>query len=495
MPNAECNPISEVEGPTPSPGKERLERAEIAFLVAMTAAAFLVRLWPVWQVHFWDEAVYLQNAEVICCGKLNYSELSSRPPLLSLLFAGVFRLWHSVYAASILVALLNALGPLFLYLGGRRLVGRVGAGIAALLLAFSPFFVAGDTGNSLLTDSPALTLVLVSLWLVLAAVEHPSVVGFVAAGLVSSLAVLMRFASLPTIALLSLLLLRADRWFRAALQFGAGFAIGICPYLLWSRIRYGGFLATLQRGWANVAGSTEPAAYYVRNFDKVFPWITAAGLVLWLAGRIVGKLKWKRGMAIISPDPEERKNPRWSGAFLWLWALVLLAYFSALTHKELRYIIPLAPPLFLLAGDGLKMLLPKTDLRVRAVGALVLAAALAYSFAPILGRFRGPFVSPFISEEKEVADFLDSKAPKGSALYTGFNYPVFGYYTHLPTHVLLPGDFYKSFPHNMPADGYLIVYKQMDTEPNLDWVDSNPHFQRYQEFPSLVVFEYRTSRN
>src|ERR1041385_7650304 len=89
---------------------------EAVLLFLLVAAAFIVRLWPVWKVHFWDEAVYLQNAEVICCGKLNYSELDSRPPLLSLLFAGAFKLWHSAYAASILTAALNALGPLVLYL-------------------------------------------------------------------------------------------------------------------------------------------------------------------------------------------------------------------------------------------------------------------------------------------------------------------------------------------------------------------------------------------
>src|SRR6266404_7516595 len=87
---------------------------ESAFVILLVAGAFIVRLWPMSQAHFWDEAVYLQNAEVICCGKTNYSELSSRPPLLSILFAAAFLLWHHVYAASVLTALLNAAGPLFL---------------------------------------------------------------------------------------------------------------------------------------------------------------------------------------------------------------------------------------------------------------------------------------------------------------------------------------------------------------------------------------------
>ena len=93
--------------------------AEFAFLVLLVAAAFLLRLWPISRGHFWDEAVYLQDAEVICCGKINYSELDSRPPLLSLLFDAMFLVWHSAFAANVATALLNALGPAFLYLGGR----------------------------------------------------------------------------------------------------------------------------------------------------------------------------------------------------------------------------------------------------------------------------------------------------------------------------------------------------------------------------------------
>jgi hypothetical protein len=78
---------------------------ECAFVVLLVAAAFVLRLWGLSKAHFWDETVYLQNAQVICCGKTNYSELGSRPPLLSLIFAGVFLLWHNVYAASIATAL------------------------------------------------------------------------------------------------------------------------------------------------------------------------------------------------------------------------------------------------------------------------------------------------------------------------------------------------------------------------------------------------------
>src|SRR5512142_3503348 len=101
----------------------RQRLVEYAFLLVLVAGAFVLRVWPLSNVHFWDEAVYLQNAEVICCEKTNYSELDSRPPLLSLIFAAVFLLWHHIYAAAIVTALLNALAPVLLYLSSRTIVG------------------------------------------------------------------------------------------------------------------------------------------------------------------------------------------------------------------------------------------------------------------------------------------------------------------------------------------------------------------------------------
>jgi len=210
----------------------RLIILESTFVLLLVGFAFVLRVWPLSKVHFWDEAVYLQNAEVICCGKATYSELDRRPPLLSLIFAAVFLLWHHVYAACIAAALLNSLGPALLYVSGRMLAGRIPAAIASLLLAFSPFFVgifptgfvSDDTGNSLLSDSPALTLILLSFWLLLRALRQQTDLRFACAGFVLALTVLMRFASLSSVGVLSLLVLAADRPGRAALTCGPGFA-------------------------------------------------------------------------------------------------------------------------------------------------------------------------------------------------------------------------------------------------------------------------------
>ncbi len=332
--------------------KRRFEVVECAFLVLLFVGALLVRLWGLSKMHGWDENVYLQNALLICCGKNNYNEIDSRPPLLSLLFAGAFRLWRSDYAAWILTATLNALGPIFLYLGGRKLVSRAAAAIAVLLLAFTLFFVSVlppsssgftsfPTGHSLLSDCPALTLILLALWLLLCALERDSILLFTAAGFELALAVLMRFPSLASVGVLSLLLLWARRPLRSILFCAAGFIVGIAPYLFWSRYRYGGYLATFFSGWLNFDGERESIFYYLKWSGVIFSWVALAGLLLWVILRVWQTLKPTSNVdRPISSEGSLRLRFLGNEGFLLLWALTLMIVFSSLSHKEPRYVIP-----------------------------------------------------------------------------------------------------------------------------------------------------------
>ena len=469
--------------------------AELAFLVLLVAAAFLLRLWPISRGHFWDEAVYLQDAEVICCGKINYSELDSRPPLLSLLFAAMFLVWHSAIAANIATALLNALGPVFLYLGGRVFLRRAAAALASLLLACLPFFVGvfGDaTGNTLLSDSPALTLILLSFWLLLRALHKQTDLRFASAGFVLGLAVLMRFPSLASVAVLLPLVHGASRWWRAALACGTGFAAAVGPYLCWSRLRYGGFLTTFRNGWSNFEGPGEPFLYYVNNFTRVFTWLTVTGLVLWILERL-WKGRGRKRRPIATAVPSERGPSANLDAFLWFWAAAILLSFNSVHHKETRYILPLAPPLLLLAGSGLSVLLRGRGMMVRTAGIAMLAGSLLYTFLFSFARLRSPLINEENSEEMDVANFLNITVPPGTVLYANFNYPVFAYYTNFPVYRLPeePSEIYDALNH-LPTDGLLIAYKdnKFIQDPRLDWLDANRHFQRWRAFPSLLIYRY-----
>jgi 4-amino-4-deoxy-L-arabinose transferase-like glycosyltransferase len=473
---------------------------EFAFVFLLAAAAFVLRVWGLSKMHFWDENVYLQNAEVICCGKNNYSELSSRPPLLSILFAGAFLIWNSVYAAAIVTALVNALGPVALYFSGRMIVGRKAAGIGAMLLAFSPFFlgvfppeatgfISDDTGNSLLSDSPALTLILVAFWLMLLALRRQTSLRFAVAGFVLGLSVLMRFGSLSSVGMISLLALAADKRWRAVPATAAGFALSVGPYLCWSLIYYGGFLATFRNGWENFEGPGESPFYFVTNFGFIFSWVALAGLILWL-------FQWGWEQWAPSSTTAGSKRPRTLELYLWFWALVVFCFFSVLRHKEPRYGMPVAAPLFILAGAGLGVLLERRTVVVRSSGAAILAAALTVSFLPLRHRLHSSFIQHDVSDEMLLSEFMDKNLPPSTIVYSNFNYPDYGFYSHMQISVLPERgpELFENLNH-LPGDGYFVAYKRTpdnpDPEPPLAWLDANPHFHRAYELPTVVLYQYR----
>jgi hypothetical protein len=150
--------------------------------------------------------------------------------------------------------------------------------------------------------------------------------------------------------------------------------------------------------------------------------------------------------------------------------------------------------LLLLAGIGLSRLPLASRRDVRVAGTVLLVGALTYTFLPDRQRFEDSFVDDEVSEDQEVSGFLNQNLPPGTVLYSNFNYPVFAWYTNLPVHQLPESGptLYDALNH-LPGDGIVIAYKPSDeiAEPRLEWLDSNPHFRRFREFPALVLYEHR----
>ena len=485
-------------------------RLEWACVVLLVAAAFLIRLWGMTKMHFWDENVYLLNAEYFGFGKAGYMEIASRPPLLSLLFAGTFKVWRSDYAAQILAAALNALAPAFLYFAGRKTLGKTAAAIAALLLAFGPFFVGvmPDEGvgflpycdtTKLLTDCPALTLIALSLWLTVRALENQTDMRFACAGFCFACAVLMRFGSLATVGVLALLALAAGKPMRAAAACAAGFIAGMAPYLCWSRIHYGGFFATFRNGWSSLNGPTQPFLYYAQHLPQLISWTAVAGLAI-CAVRGIMNIPGREGRSQPENDFNaafEKNRKRWVG-FLWLWAFVILVFFSSLSHKELRYALPLVPPLLLLAGAGLSALVESRRTMIRRAGTVALVAAMLAALWPSHHRFDTGFFDHSESDEMVAAEFLRQNVPASAKLYTNQNYPDLAWYTGMATSALPEGGGALAQALNkLPNDAILIAYRENDSdgspaEPLISSLDVNPRFTRFKEFDNIVLYKCRS---
>lgn len=478
---------------------ERKARLWIGLLLLFTGA-FVVRIWGVTLCHYWDEFVYLQNAQVICCGKANYSELSYRPPLISLIYAGVYLVWHSIYAACIVAALINALAPVFLYLAGRLSVGRLPAAIGAVLLAFAPFFIgifpdgfdSDDTGNSLLTDSPALTLVLLGFWLLLRALGRESNRRFALAGFVLALSILMRFGSLPSVGMLLVLPFLAARRWKATIACGAGLLAGLAPYLVWSRLAYGSFLFTLRAGWVNVEGPTNSFFYYLKNSCTIFSPVAVLGLLLFAAYQLWRLLRERpcRFRTVAGSSPTVLQT------YLWLWLLLGLLFFGLIPHKEPRYVLPLVPPVLLLGGSGLALLcrLPRRGLRI--AGSLAVAASIVFVCLPLRERLSEPFVNSKVPEEMLASEYLEANFPSKTYLYMNFNYPAFAYFTKYKIYELPAAGpkLYRELDE-MPAGELLVAYRETESgQPDIEWLDAQPEFEKLRAYSTLTIYRRRAGR-
>jgi hypothetical protein len=483
----------------------RIARIELLGIALVVAAAFLLRFWGVTHMHFWDENVYLLNAEYFYSGHAGYTEIDERPPLLPLLFTAAFHLWHSDYAAEIVTALLNALGPVFLYLAGRKMMGRSAAAIAALLLAFGPFFVGACPtgsggfvencdGHSLLTDCPALTLIALALWLGVRALEKHTSLRFAWFGFAMALPVLMRFGSLSSVGILALLALGAKRRVRAAAACGAGFVVGMGPYLCWSRIRYGGFFETLHRGWQNFGGDKQPLDYYVKILPEMITWIGVAGLVMCLVRRGVELWRARMHGKPTGDAVATRRFFSWD-AFLWFWAAAVLVFFSTLNHQESRYGLPFTLPLLLLAGVGLSWPASGTKRPARIAGAALVGVLMIAACWMSFERLRGPFVDRSESEEMVVGEYLKSSLPPTAIVYANLDYPDFAYYSGLQV-IDLPesGPELDTDLAQLPANSIFVAEKAdpMDggpaPQPPIAQMDADPRFVRLKDLPAAVIY-------
>jgi hypothetical protein len=177
-----------------------------------------------------------------------------------------------------------------------------------------------------------------------------------------------------------------------------------------------------------------------------------------------------------------------------LWAAAVFVCFSVLGHKEPRYILPVTPPLLLLAGIGLSVLLKGRRGALRVAGTAVLTGALGYAFLPTLQVFDSPFIDNQTAIEITVSDFMTHNLPPATVLYSTNNYPVFAYYTNLKVNPVVgtQAEIYEALDH-LDEDGVFIAYKDGDPDqnPSLSWLDANPHYRRLREFPSIILYSYR----
>ena len=451
----------------------------IIIIILILLLAFVLRLIPIKTYHWWDETVYLQQAEVLFSGRTNYDEFSFRPPLLSILFFLIFFIKHSVVSASILTAVMGTITSVFIFLIGKKLYNAETGIIAGLIIAFTPFIV--KSSNFLLTDVPAITLTAISFYLFL--LNNKKLAIFFS-GVFFSLAVLMKFtAVLMGLVFLVYFFVRKSTWkqkINEIVIFAIGSLIIIMPYLIWAQINLGSFLTPFIKGQSMVGDTNEPKLFYFYNFVNAFGIITIIGLALWII------------FSLINLSNKKTINLR-TNFILVFWIVLFLIYLTKVPHKELRYIFPIAIPVILLASNGISLLINKVKKQYKIliwlifIGYLIFLISNTYALENITN---GRFVDNFIGDEMKIADYLNETNYSG-IIYTNTRWPVFAYYTNLKIKLLMPWNekFYDSYSNVMNESGILIgIFDEKHPQPA--WLNKNSHFKYAKEIGEFFIYRY-----
>ncbi|PIN90614.1 hypothetical protein COU57_03085 [Candidatus Pacearchaeota archaeon CG10_big_fil_rev_8_21_14_0_10_32_14] len=451
-------------------------KLKIILFILVFLIAFYLRLFPIRISHWWDETVYLQHAEIFFSGRTNYNEFSFRPPLLSMLFFLVFFIKHHVFSASILVAFINTLAPVFIFLIGKKLYNFRAGVIAGLISAFAPFIIRNS--NYLLTDASVITLMAISFYF---ALFNDKKSMLFLSGIFCSLAVLMKFTAILLFPILIFYFLINKISIKKILLFGVGAALVLTPYFIWMQISYGNFLIPFIKGPTFVLDKNESTYFYFFKFSEAFTKLVVLGLILWLFNLFI-QIK-KKNWNYIKID-----------LVLILWTALFLWYITKTPHKELRYILPLTVPVILLASKGFSLFFEHVKKSYKIVLWIIFILYLGFLVYPRITYINEIGIIDYtVSDEMIVANYILKEMNYTGVIYTNTRWPVLAYYTGLETIFLYPHNskFYSEFQNSMKEPGLLIGMFDYE-EPQPLRLKNNPYFTHVKDIGGFFIYEYKT---
>lgn len=434
-------------------------------------------------MYSWDETVYLQNAEVIGGFKgNNYNEFGSRPPVLPIIFAGLFKLHHDSIVANILLTLIGGLSIVLIYKIAEKMFSwKVGI-VAAFILAFNNAHIL--LSQALLTHVPALFFTLCSVYAIKLGEEKNKIWYFALAAFFAGITIMTRFTYLVIIPLFGinfLLFYKKYDW-KKLLVLASAFIATMAPYLYWNYLNFGDFLfafknARLITNWAIF----DPVSVMPQLVLVLIGSMGLIGMALWISSKIVSKKISKEEI------------------FLVVWAVVFVVSMVTTPPKEVRYFIGSLFGFVSLAALGYVWIFEKLKHKkkwiVPATIVLILAIALITPFTVKTNR---PIVERVDCNTSftEVVDYINTQPMQ--TVYTHHYFTTFAYYTN-KTIVIAPFNktrFLDVQDDYMNSTGYYVYFKSQhdvwDDFAKPEELDSR--FNETKTFGSgwdtIIVFEF-----
>jgi 4-amino-4-deoxy-L-arabinose transferase-like glycosyltransferase len=473
-------------------------------LTVILLLALLVRTVPLTYSHFWDETVYLQHAKILIDGRTNYNEFDYRPPLLPFLYALAFTVWNHIYAANLIQGVVTTSAVLLVFLYVKPLFGNVPALFAAFLLAFTPYFV--NASHELLTDMPAVALILAAMWIF----DKPGARFALLSGVASALAVQTRFTSLFVFVYFGLdTILSYRKKMRSLALLGIGAAVTIAPYLIWVKWNYGSFFHpfVIARMITDKWTVPVPSRFYYDGLLQIFPLsmflFIGLGLVYFVL-RAVSHHGTNDNQGLLTGLTE--KNSKSKRLFVLLvWGLAYFAYMLSIPHKEVRYLLPLSIPVVVVSASGLTELFRWVSLRtitVKAAGLLLCIAVVMFDYTQPFQKLMQPWIDRSESESVQIAQYLHGISTPKDTIYAAHDFPVLAFYSERRTVSVLPiqVNFDKSWRDFMAQPGFFVYFdpaqitethsRNPSFKPERTFLDSTPNFRVVRVFSEARVYRY-----
>lgn len=266
-------------------------------LLTLFLLSFFLQTFPLRNAFYWDESVYLQNAEVIFSGRTNYSELDFRPPLLPLILSFFYFFKHSLLTAQIVNGFLSSINVIAIYLLSKELFNKKTALLSSFFFTFLAFSI--EFSNMILTGNSALGIFTLGSYFLLKYFRKRKISFLFFGNLLVSLSVLMRFtnAILILVFVFFLFIVKIGKVYDLKFRLKTFFTSAILvflfmlPYFIFSKLKFDSFFYTFFRGNQIIEWSYSSGKWFY--FTQV-PLFTIISLIFLLGISVFIWLKKKR---------------------------------------------------------------------------------------------------------------------------------------------------------------------------------------------------------
>jgi 4-amino-4-deoxy-L-arabinose transferase-like glycosyltransferase len=436
--------------------KNKNIRGVFFILLILFLLGFFLRIFLT-NCYYWDEIVYLQHADIFS-GKINnYNEFDIRPPLISLIFAGLFKIWNNPLIANLFLTFISSLSIILIYFLGKELFNRPIGLISAFILAFMPYHI--YFSKQILVHTLALFFgILFFLFLKRGENKNRSLY-FLFSGIFLACVVLTRFTYIILFLILGLnfILFFKKYSIKNVIYLSAGFLLLFLPYLIWIKSLYGDFFYSFRAGSIALGSFSNDFMFYFLNIPVVLSFICLLGLFFWIFFAIKNK--------------DFSKNE----FILMLWVLVPIIFLSFASHKELRYAFIIITPAILLAAIGFFKFFKNTRFK-KTFFVIFIILLLFFGLIFSLPNFYNRNCN---NDAKFVSNWLMENPPESNRVYVLDYYPYVAYYTNLTT-IIAPLNKDRFLNKYNPffrdsGEGYLVYFEAQ----NRSW--DFPSFQQIYE--------------